>query len=174
MRTRERLPGQILATTIVTATVMTMLAGGVSPASASGTWLWPVSGPVIRAFDPPDDPYGAGHRGIDIAAPFGTPFQAPAPGTVTFAGTVAGNLFLTIDHGGGLESTYSWISSLAVKKGDTVSAGQVVGATGTGHPGSGITHLHMGVKLDDVYVDPLEYLAPMSVSGFIRLAPLTP
>ena len=32
--------------------------------------------------------------------------------------------------------------------------------------------LHMGVKLHDVYVDPLAYLSPMSVSGFIRLAPL--
>ena len=32
--------------------------------------------------------------------------------------------------------------------------------------------LHMGVKLHDVYVDPLDYLSPMSVSGFIRLAAL--
>jgi murein DD-endopeptidase MepM/ murein hydrolase activator NlpD len=39
----------------------------VGPARAAGDWSWPVVGPVIRAFDPPDTPFGSGHRGIDIA-----------------------------------------------------------------------------------------------------------
>src|SRR5205823_11604616 len=68
--------------------------------AAGGTWLWPVTGPVIRAFDPPASPYGSGHRGIDIAAPSGTVVVAPTAGTVAFAGAVGGYLFLTIDHGG--------------------------------------------------------------------------
>jgi murein DD-endopeptidase MepM/ murein hydrolase activator NlpD len=173
MPIRARRRGRV-ATTLAALVVLTAVLADAGSASAAGTWLWPVSGPVIRAFDPPDDPYGAGHRGIDIAAPFGTPMRSPAPGVVTFAGKVAGNLFLTIDHGAGLESTYSWLSALMVKKGDAVTAGQVVAATGTGHPGSSVTHLHMGVKLDDLYVDPLDYLGPVSVSGFIRLAPLAP
>lgn len=143
-----------------------------APASAAGPWSWPVTGPVINGFDPPTSPFGSGHRGIDIAAAAGTPVLAPAPGTITFAGPVAGHLFVTIDHGGGVESTYSWVSALGVKKGDVVVAGTPIARSGAGHPGGSVPSVHMGVKLHDVYVDPLDYLGPMSVSGFIRLAPL--
>jgi murein DD-endopeptidase MepM/ murein hydrolase activator NlpD len=140
--------------------------------ASGGTWLWPVTGPLTRSFDPPDSPYGSGHRGIDIAVPYGTVVAAPAAGTVTFAGPVGGYLFLTIDHGGGLESTYSWVSGLSVRKGATVVAGQAIALSGGGHPGDTIPSLHLGVKLNDVYVDPLLYLEPESVTSFIRLAPL--
>jgi murein DD-endopeptidase MepM/ murein hydrolase activator NlpD len=143
-------------------------------AQPAGTWQWPVVGPVIRAFDPPDSPYGSGHRGIDIAASVGTPVVAPADGTVVFAGPVGGSLFLTIDHGGGLESTCSWLSALSVHKGDFVTAGQAVAASGWGHPTEPMPHLHFGVKVDDAYVDPLAYLSSPSIGGLIRLAPLTP
>ena len=108
---------------------------------------------------------------IVSAAP-GTPVLAPADGVVAFAGQVGGRLFLTIDHGGGLESTYSWIDVLLVRKGDRVIRGALVAASGWGHAGSAVPHLHVGVKLDDAYVDPLPYLGPVEVSGFIRLAPL--
>jgi murein DD-endopeptidase MepM/ murein hydrolase activator NlpD len=144
-----------------------------SPASASGGWTWPVVGPVIRGFDPPASPYGSGHRGIDIATDVGTTVLAPAAGKVTFAGPVAGHLFMTIDHGGGVESTYSWLSALLVRKGAVVRRGQPVAGTGWGHPSSPIPHLHFGVKLLDVYVDPMRYLQAASLSSFIRLAPLT-
>jgi murein DD-endopeptidase MepM/ murein hydrolase activator NlpD len=139
-------------------------------ARAAGTWTWPVPGPIVRGFDPPASPYGSGHRGIDIATPIGTAVVAPAPGQVTFAGKVGGHLFVTLDHGAGLESTYSWLSSVAVKKGNDVSAGDVIATTGPGHPTDVIPNLHMGVKLHDVYVDPLDYLGPISVSSYIRLA----
>ena len=142
------------------------------PARAAGDWSWPVIGPVIRGFDPPDSPFGSGHRGIDIAAAAGASVRAPAAGKVTFAGPVGGRLFLTIDHGGGLESTYSWLDALVARRGDLVSRGQPIGRSGTGHPGEGVPHLHFGVKLLDVYVDPLDYLGPVDVSRFIRLAPL--
>jgi murein DD-endopeptidase MepM/ murein hydrolase activator NlpD len=80
-----------------------LLLASVAPsvwAGPSADWAWPVVGPVIRGFDPPSTPFGAGHRGIDIAAPMGTPVLASAPGLVTFAGEVAGHLFVTVDHGG--------------------------------------------------------------------------
>ncbi len=144
----------------------------VAPSEPAGAWTWPVVGPIIREFDPPDSPYGSGHRGIDIAASVGTAVLASADGTVVFAGPVGGALFLTIEHGNGLESTYSWLSALSVHRGDVVAAGQVVAATGWGHPDAPVPHLHFGVKLDDVYVDPLDYLAPPPVAGFVRLAPL--
>lgn len=137
-----------------------------------GTWAWPVTGPVIRGFDPPTSPFGAGHRGIDIAVPFGTSILAPEAGTVSFAGRVGGELFVTIDHGGGLSSTYSWLSSAAVRRDDVVARGQPIGATGGGHPGSAVPHLHLGVRLEGQYMDPLRYLAPLGVQDLIRLVPL--
>jgi murein DD-endopeptidase MepM/ murein hydrolase activator NlpD len=128
---------------------------------------------VIRGFDPPDSPFGSGHRGIDIAAQVGTPVHAAAAGTVTFAGPVGGRLFVTVDHGAGLESTYSFLDSIVVRGGDVVSDGQTIARSGAGHAGDIVPSLHFGVKLADGYVDPLEYLGPVEVWRFIRLAPLT-
>ncbi len=142
------------------------------PARAAGDWPWPVSGPVLRGFDPPENPFGSGHRGIDIAAAVGTAVRAPAAGVVTFAGPVGGRLFLTLDHGAGLQSTYSWLDALLARRGDVVTEGQVIARSGTGHGGASVAHLHFGVRLDDVYVDPMHYLAPVEVWRFIRLAPL--
>ena len=141
-------------------------------AGAMGGWSWPVVGPVIRGFDPPSMPYGAGHRGIDIATAFGTPVRAPASGVVTFAGPVAGALFVSVDHGEGVVSSYSWVSSVLVRRGDLVGAGAVLALSGAGHPGVDPAHLHFGVKRDGVYVDPLSLLAPASVVGLIRLVPV--
>jgi len=162
-------------TTLATVSILALqlaTAPAASPASASGSWTWPVVGPVIRGFEPPASRYGSGHRGIDIATDVGTTVLAPAAGKVTFAGPVAGYLFITIDHGAGLESTYSWLSAVLVHKGDVVRRGEPLARTGWGHPSSAIPHLHFGVKLLDVYVDPTRYLRPASVSSFIRLAPL--
>src|SRR4051812_47993903 len=64
--------------------------GAVGPAN----WRWPVVGPVIHPFDPPDTPFGAGHRGIDIAVPVGSVIVAPEAATVSFAGKVGGELFV--------------------------------------------------------------------------------
>jgi murein DD-endopeptidase MepM/ murein hydrolase activator NlpD len=142
------------------------------PARAAGAWTWPVEGPVLRAFDAPENPFGSGHRGIDIAATIGTPVRAAAAGVVTFAGPVGGRLFVTVDHGAGLESTYSFLDATSVRRGDAVADGHVIGRSGSGHAGGDTPHLHFGVKLDDAYVDPLDYLGPVEVWRFIRLAPL--
>ena len=155
---------------VMTSAVLTLALPG--PARATGTWTWPVIGPVIRAFDPPDTPFGSGHRGIDIAAPVGTPVRAAAAGIVTFAGQVGGRLFVTIDHGGGLESRYSFLETVLVRLRDPVSGGQVIARSGTGHAGDLVPNLHVAVLLDDAYVDPLDYLGPIEVWRFIRLAPL--
>jgi murein DD-endopeptidase MepM/ murein hydrolase activator NlpD len=142
-------------------------------ARAAGDWSWPVAGPVIKGFDPPDTPFGSGHRGIDVAVSVGTPVHAAAAGVVTFAGPVGGRLFLTIDHGAGLESRYSFLSALVVRRGDAISEGQVVARSGTGHARDVVPNLHFAVLVRDVYVDPFDYLGPVEVWRFIRLAPLT-
>jgi murein DD-endopeptidase MepM/ murein hydrolase activator NlpD len=143
-----------------------------APVSAYGTWTWPVVGPIIRGFDPPDSPFGPGHRGIDIVTPVGTIVRAPAPGVVSFAGSVGGHQFVTIDHGGGLLSTASFLSERFVRKGEAVIQGQPIGRSGSGHPGDLQANLHFGVRLDGTYVDPLDFLEPPSVVDLIRLAPI--
>lgn len=143
-----------------------------APARATGSWVWPVTGPVVRGFDPPGSPYGSGHRGIDIGAPEGTMVRAPATGIVSFAGSVGGHLFVTIDHGGGLLSTSSFLSALLVHAGDLVVQGQGIALSGDGHDGDTTPNVHFGVRLNGQYVDPFDYLSPASLVDLIRLAPI--
>jgi murein DD-endopeptidase MepM/ murein hydrolase activator NlpD len=137
-----------------------------------GSYSWPVVGPVIRGFLSPQDPYGPGHRGIDIAVPLGTPVQSSNDGVVAFAGWVGGSLYVSIDHADGVRTTYSWLSSVAVRKGDVVLRGDVVAATGYGHPEIPQPHLHFGARIGQTYIDPMILLGGGDVVSMIHLAPL--
>jgi murein DD-endopeptidase MepM/ murein hydrolase activator NlpD len=162
-----------MTTWLLAALVAASAGVAASPASPdAGTYAWPVQGPVLREFEPPSDPYGAGHRGIDIGSPFGTPMVAAQDGVVAFAGWVAGSLFLSIDHADGIRSTYSWLSAVSVAEGDVVRRGQVVGATGHGHPDVDTPHLHFGTRRGSTYLDPMLFLEAGSVADLIHLAPL--
>jgi murein DD-endopeptidase MepM/ murein hydrolase activator NlpD len=127
---------------------------------------------VIRGFDPPEEPYGSGHRGIDIAVPVGTAVRAAREGQVSFAGRVAGELFVSIDHLDGVRSTYSWMSAVSVRAGDRVRTGEVVATSGPGHPGTEPAHLHFGARFGGEYIDPLLLLEARDLVGLVRLAPL--
>ena len=101
---------------------------------------------------------GTFHKGLDLAAPEGTPYYAAAAGTVIFAtndGSYnggAGN-WVVIAHGNGLVTKYMHSSAVFVKVGDVVERGQNIGAVGnTGH--SYGAHLHFQVEYDGVAVDP--------------------
>ncbi len=142
------------------------------PPASNDRYVWPVRGPVIHGFEAPAGPYGPGHRGIDIGAPFGSPVVAPQDGIVAFSGWVAGSLFLSIDHSDGIRTTYSWLSDVVVRKGDTVKKGETIARTGAGHPGEAAPHLHFGARVGDVYIDPLLLLEQASVVGLIHLAPV--
>lgn len=142
------------------------------PGPAYGSYGWPVRGPVIRGFDPPSGPYGPGHRGIDIAAQPGTPVRAAEGGVVAFAGRVAGELHVSIDHPDGVRTTYSFLSTVDVDTGSPVERGAVVGAAGAGHPGTGASHLHFGARFAGRYIDPMLLLERGSLVGLIHLAPL--
>ncbi len=145
-------------------------AGVVAP--AYGRYRWPVYGPVVRPFEPPSTPYGPGHRGIDIAAPFGTAIRAPADGTVSFAGPVAGSLFISIDHPDGVRTSYSWVSEISVTEGQDVLTGDVIGRTGHGDPGSPQPVLHFSARIGGVYFDPMLLLGGGNLDQVIRLAEL--
>lgn len=129
----------------------------------------PVDAPVATAFDAPEGEYGPGHRGIDYVVPIGTPVRAAGDGTVTFAGDVAGLRAVTIDHGSGVESTYSGLSRVDLSTGERVEEGRFIGASGTMHGRAG---LHFGVKVRSDYVDPVDLLVRLDVAGAIHLAPL--
>ena len=110
----------------------------------------PVPGEVVAPFRPPATPYGPGHRGVDLAARPGEQVRAPAGGTVFFAGQVAGKRYVTIDHGGGLRTTYGGLGAIAVRAGQVVAAGQAIARLA-----ARATHLDWGALLDGSYVDPL-------------------
>ncbi|HEX6653928.1 MAG TPA: M23 family metallopeptidase, partial [Thermoleophilaceae bacterium] len=105
----------------------------VAPEPASAAWVWPVSGEVITPYRNGTDPYATGqHRGIDIAAPVGTPVVAAAGGDVRFAGTAGSSgLTISIRTGDGYDTSYLHLSALAVRAGTHVSTGERLGAVGT-------------------------------------------
>jgi len=117
-----------------------------------------VPGDVVHPFDPPAEEWGAGHRGVDLAAATGEPVRSPAAGVVSFAGQVAGKPVVVVTHPGGLRSTFEPVTVSAVR-GDPVAAGDVVGtlAAGPGHcaPAGCV---HWGVLHGEVYLDPLALL----------------
>ena len=143
----------------------------VSPARAEvGLRLTPpVDGPIAAAFDAPESDYSPGHRGIDYEVAATTLVRASASGTVSFAGMVAGVRAVTIDHGSGVETTYTGLSTIEVRPGERVEEGRFLGTTGVVH---GISGLHFGVKVDSEYVDPTTLLIRLDVASAIHLAPL--
>lgn len=98
------------------------------------------------------------HKGIDYAAPAGTPTYAAKDGTVIIAGwsDSAGN-WVVIDHGNGYVTKYMHHSSLCVYAGQSVKKGQQIGCVGTTGYSSG-NHLHFQLEINGVAVNPIQYM----------------
>lgn len=129
--------------------------------TASGQFIWPVSGPITDYFGPRESPTAgasSNHMGIDIGCSYGVPIAAADAGVVTVAewGESGGN-YVMIDHGNGFVTMYLHNSSLAVSVGDVVSQGQTIAYAGSTGYSTG-THCHFSVFLNGSYVNPLDYL----------------
>lgn len=154
-----------LFTSLVLLLAVTPLQRGAVVAAASvPPYLRPVKGAILRHFEPPPTPYAAGHRGIDMRAAVGTTVVAANDGVVAFAGPVAGRLFVSIDHADGIRTTYSFLSAVLVKRGQTVKRRDPVALSGTGDGSSPEPHLHFGARIGESYIDP----EPLLLDGLRR------
>lgn len=131
-------------------------------------FIWPLRGRISGVFGSqrilngkPRSP----HRGVDIAAPTGTPFGAAAAGIVVL---VHEDMFYSgktvmIDHGHGLSSVYVHMNEIHVREGQRVAQGTVIGTVGQTGRATG-PHLHWGVSLFSTHVDPEMLVGPMEAT----------
>lgn len=100
------------------------------------------------------------HRALDLAADTGTPVETVGDGTVTFAGYkgALGN-YIRIKHASGYETGYAHLSKIYVKKGATVTQGDVIGAVGSTGRSTG-PHLHYEMFKNGQYVNAFEIEVP--------------
>jgi murein DD-endopeptidase MepM/ murein hydrolase activator NlpD len=98
------------------------------------------------------------HKGLDIAAPNGSPIISPADGRVTYAGRNGsyGNM-VAIKHGYGIMTRYGHLSKILKKKGEKVERGEVIALVGNTGRSTG-PHLHYEVRLNNVPVNPEKYI----------------
>ena len=113
----------------------------------------PVDGVITVPFDP--GPGYEGHWGVDYEGDRDGLIQAAAGGTVIFSGRVVHNPAVTIDHGGGLWTSYSYLGHITVLAGEDVERGTVVGTVG-GDTGHG--DVHLSVRIEGEYIDPLRVM----------------
>lgn len=134
----------------------------------AGSWpLRPAPPEVVAPFDPPAEPWAAGHRGVDLLGSPGQAVRTALPGRVTYAGPIAGRGVVVVDHGA-TRTSYEPVSAV-VHPGDTVPSGGRIG-----HLELSGSHcfpracLHWGWLRDRTYLDPLGLVGATRV----RLLPL--
>ena len=137
-------------------------AAPMTPLGQVSLWTAPLASPFPagRAFEAPLHAYGPGHRGVDLEGSPGAQVLAAGDGVVVFAGMVAGRPVVSIDHAGGLRTTYEPVHP-SVAAGQVVARGSPIGVLAAGHPGcSAEACLHWGLRRGQAYLDPLALLRP--------------
>lgn len=134
--------------------------------SAQRAWEGPFRRPSPAAITDPygtrrsynGGPVGGSHAGVDFGAFSGDPIVAAAPGRVVIARAlpIRGNV-VVIDHGAGVHTGYCHLLNFAVSAGDTVAAGERIGACGSTGLSTG-AHLHWEVAVGGMQVDGLRWL----------------
>ena len=132
--------------------------------SATG-FIWPCPSytRISSYFGPRPQPVpgaSTNHKGVDLAAPYGSAILASASGIVTTStySKSAGN-YIVLAHGNGTSTVYMHASALLVSVGETVEQGEVIAKVGSTGYSSG-NHLHFGVIKNGSYVNPLNYISP--------------
>lgn len=152
---------------VVSAVLGTRESGGaVGDRERTALWGWPLAGrpDVVERFDPPEQRWLAGHRGVDLAGVAGEPVLAVDDGVVAWSGTVAGVGVVSVDHVGGLRSTYQPVTD-RVSRGSRVARGDRLGRLDLGGHCMVVDCLHLGARRGrHAYVDPLPLLRPMELS----------
>ncbi len=102
------------------------------------------------------------HKGVDLAAPSGTPIRSVADGVVTKAGWSGGHgNHIEVKHEGGYSTGFSHLSKMLVKGGDRVRQGQVIGKVGSTGMSTG-PHLHYEFMVKGVHRDPMKAIVPVA------------
>lgn len=98
------------------------------------------------------------HKGIDLAQPTGTPIRATADGVVSKADWFSSyGLFVSLEHGGNIQTRYGHMSRLNVAAGQAVRKGDVIGYVGSTGRSTG-PHLHYEVRIAGTAVSPVPYM----------------
>jgi murein DD-endopeptidase MepM/ murein hydrolase activator NlpD len=105
---------------------------------------------IVRPFGPTGR--WSGHFGVDLNAVAGSPVIAAGDGIVSFVGSIAGRLSVTIAHGGEVRTSYSYLQSATVAHGQAVARGDPVGTAGI-H--GGVDAFHLSLRIGARYVDPI-------------------
>ena len=99
-----------------------------------------------------------GHKGIDLAGPTGTPIYATADGVVSRADWFSSyGLYVSLEHGGSLQTRYGHMSRLNVAAGQRVRKGEIIGYVGSTGRSTG-PHLHYEVRVNGEAVNPVPYM----------------
>lgn len=102
------------------------------------------------------------HKGVDFAAPSGTPVRSVADGVVASAGWSGGHgNHIVVKHEGGYTTGFSHLSKMNVKRGDRVRQGEVIGRVGSTGMSTG-PHLHYEFQVNGVHRDPLKAIVPVA------------
>ena len=125
-------------------------------------WYPPVTARVTDPFREPACTWCPGNRGLEYGTATGATVRAAATGRVTYAGMIAGTVYVVVRHGDGRRVTYGNLRANSFDVGDLVVRGQVVGRAAG--------RFHLGVRERDRYVDPAPFIGQLIRSP--RLIPV--
>lgn len=136
--------------------------GGSSGGGGGGGWVIPMNySSITSPFGYRTSPTAGAssyHQGVDLDGVTGQEVFAAKAGRVVIAGTAsAPGHYVSIDHGDGIRTIYMHLNSFCVSAGQMVSAGQVIGTCGKSGIATG-DHLHFGLSVNGVYVNPANYV----------------
>ena len=128
-------------------------------------WMWPSEGVLTDSFGTRNGE----HKGIDIAAPIGSPVYAVDRGTVSksyYSDTYGHVVF--VKHKNGMETVYAHLQERTVGEGETVEQGEIIGKMGSTGDSSGV-HLHFEVHQNEWTFDKKNAVNPMTALGYVEV-----